>query len=113
LTTKSADKVSGRPFTTLDRRDRRIWVLKLAARVADLQRLPVQSTPGRAREASIAVSSSQIGAFAGENRLSGLSYPLEIRRLLLGPQDHQGDTFIVTARDMTNDEKRIYRRKAR
>ena len=29
------------------------------------------------------------------------------------PQDHQGATFIVTARDMTIDEKRIYRRKAR
>lgn len=29
------------------------------------------------------------------------------------PQDHQGATFIVTARDMTSDEKRIYRRKAR
>ena len=29
------------------------------------------------------------------------------------PQDHQGATFIVPAPDMTIDEKRIYRRKAR
>lgn len=29
------------------------------------------------------------------------------------PEDHQGAVFIVTARDMTATEKRIYRQKAR
>lgn len=29
------------------------------------------------------------------------------------PEDHQGATFVVTARDMTATEKRIYRQKAR
>ncbi len=28
-------------------------------------------------------------------------------------EDHQGLAFVVTARDMTKDEKRIYRQKAR